>query len=50
EFFEELDKNHNRNGGYLDLLAEFKWEEITVNTIKDLSDSELIQLGITKIG
>ncbi|CAG8567157.1 4896_t:CDS:2, partial [Racocetra persica] len=50
EFFEKLDKNHNGNGGYLDLIAGFEQEKITVNTIKDLSDSELIQLGITKIG
>ncbi|CAG8832331.1 9_t:CDS:2, partial [Racocetra persica] len=44
EFFEELDKNHNGNGVYLDLKTGFEWKEITVNTIKDLSDTELIQL------
>ncbi|CAG8821477.1 8656_t:CDS:2, partial [Racocetra persica] len=45
EFFEELDKNHNGNSAYLDLKAGFEQEEITINTIKNLSDTKLIQLG-----
>ncbi|CAG8619253.1 32430_t:CDS:1, partial [Racocetra persica] len=38
EVFEELDKNYNGNGIYLGLTTRFEQEEITVNTIKDLSD------------
>ncbi|CAG8771711.1 10567_t:CDS:1, partial [Dentiscutata heterogama] len=45
-----LDRNHNGNGAYMDLIKAFEEKEITVNVIKDLSESELIKLGVTKIG
>ncbi|CAG8714883.1 21892_t:CDS:2, partial [Dentiscutata erythropus] len=33
-----------------DFISIFEEKGITVNTIKDLDDSELIELGVTKIG
>jgi hypothetical protein len=50
EFLQELDNIHNGNGVYLQLESAFINEDITVNVIKDLSDDELILLGVTKIG
>lgn len=50
EFFAELDKIHNGNGVYTNLEKFFKQEDITVNAIKDLTDDELIELGVSKIG
>ena len=50
EFLQELDNIHNGNGTYLQLESKFVNEDITVNAIKDLTNEELITLGVTKIG
>ncbi|RHZ56859.1 hypothetical protein Glove_396g26 [Diversispora epigaea] len=50
EFLQELDNIHNDNGTYLQLESKFIDEDITVNAIKDLTNEELITLGVTKIG
>ena len=50
EFFAELDRVHNCNGIYAALENSFKQQDITVNVIKDLTDNELIELGVSKIG
>jgi hypothetical protein len=50
EFLQELDNIHNGNGTYLQLESKFVDEDITVNAIKDLTNEELITLGVTKIG
>ncbi|RHZ89628.1 hypothetical protein Glove_13g55 [Diversispora epigaea] len=50
EFLQELDNIHNGNGTYLQLESKIVDEDITVNAIKDLTNEELITLGVTKIG
>jgi hypothetical protein len=50
EFLSELDNIHNGNGIYKSLENAFVEEDITVNVIKDLTDDELISMGINKIG
>src|SRR6185436_15905484 len=49
EFLQELDDIHNGNGIYLQLESNFINENIIVNAIKDLTNEELITLGVTKI-
>jgi hypothetical protein len=50
EFLSELDNIHNGNGIYKSLENSFVKEDITVNVIKDLTDEELISIGVNKIG
>ncbi|RHZ81545.1 hypothetical protein Glove_119g47 [Diversispora epigaea] len=50
EFLQELDNIHNGNRTYLQLESKFIDEDITVNAIKNLTNEELITLGVTKIG
>jgi SAM domain (Sterile alpha motif) len=50
EFLSELDNIHNGNGIYKSLENAFIEEDITVNAIKDLTDEELISIGVNKIG
>ena len=49
EFLNSLDHKHNCNV-YSSFENAFLEEEITVNIIKDLSDEQLQQLGVVKIG
>jgi len=44
-----LDQKYNSNI-YTSFEEAFLDEEITVNTIKDLSDEQLQKLGVVKIG
>jgi hypothetical protein len=49
EFLNSLDHKHNCDV-YSNFENAFCEEEITVNVIKDLSDEQLQQLGVVKIG
>ena len=49
EFFNHLDLKYNCNV-YTKFENAFVEEEITVNTIKDLTDEQLQQLDVVKIG
>ena len=49
EFLNNLDQKFNSNI-YTSFEEAFLNEEITVNTIKDLSDKQLQKLGVVKIG
>ncbi|CAG8555831.1 13304_t:CDS:2 [Dentiscutata erythropus] len=44
-----LDRNHNSNGAYKNLIKAFEEKNITINSIKNLSELELLKLGVTKI-
>lgn len=50
EFLNNLDRKYNCNDVYSKFNNAFLEEEITVNAIKDLSDDQLVKLGIVKIG
>lgn len=50
EFLLNLDQKYNCNNVYSKFENAFLEEEITVNVIKDLSDDQLVKLGIVKIG
>lgn len=50
EFLLNLDRKYNCNDVYSKFENAFLEEEITVNAIKDLSDDELVKLGIVKMG
>ena len=49
KFLKNLDQKYNSNI-YTSFEEAFLDEEITVNTIKDLSDEQLQKLGVVKIG
>jgi hypothetical protein len=49
EFLNNLDQKHNCDV-YTSFKNAFLEEEITVNVIKDLSDEQLRNLGVVKIG
>ncbi|CAG8497562.1 16991_t:CDS:2 [Cetraspora pellucida] len=46
----ELDKIYDGKGIYTTLEKSFEEQGITVNGIKELTDNQLIELGVTKIG
>ena len=50
EFLHNLDQKYNCNNVYSKFENAFLEEEITVNAIKDLSDEQMVKLGIVKIG
>jgi len=50
EFFLNLDQKYNCNNVYSKFENAFLEEEITVNAIKDLSDEQMVKLGVVKIG
>ncbi|CAB5292799.1 unnamed protein product [Rhizophagus irregularis] len=50
EFFLNLDQKYNCNNVYSKFENAFLKEEITVNAIKDLTDEQMVKLGIVKIG
>ncbi|CAG8494250.1 10255_t:CDS:2 [Scutellospora calospora] len=50
KFFTELDKVYNGNGIYTSLEKSFEEQDIMVNSIKDLTDNQLIELGVSKVG
>jgi hypothetical protein len=50
EFLSSLDQKYNCNNVYSKFENAFLEEEITVNAIKDLSDEQMVKLGIVKIG
>lgn len=50
EFLFNLDQKYKCNNVYSKFENAFSEEEITVNVIKDLSDEQMIKLGIVKIG
>jgi hypothetical protein len=50
EFFLNLDQKYNCNNVYSKFENAFLEEEITVNAIKDLTDEQMVKLGIVKIG
>ena len=50
EFFLNLDQRYNCNNVYSKFENAFLEEEITVNAIKDLTDEQMVKLGIVKIG
>ena len=50
EFLHNLDQKYNSNNVYSKFETAFLEEEITVNAIKDLSDEQMVKLGIVKIG
>jgi hypothetical protein len=50
EFLLSLDQKFNCNNVYSKFENAFLDEEITVNGIKDLSDEQMVKLGIVKIG
>ena len=50
EFLLSLDQKYNCNNVYSKFKNAFLEEEITVNAIKDLSDKQMVKLGIVKIG
>ncbi|CAB4418904.1 unnamed protein product [Rhizophagus irregularis] len=50
EFFLNLDQKYNCNNIYSKFENAFLEEEITVNAIKDLTDEQMVKLGIVKIG
>ena len=45
-----MDQKYNCDNVYSKFIDTFLEEEITVNTIKDLSDEQLQKLGVIKIG
>jgi len=49
EFLYNLDQKYSNNV-YSKFEGAFLQEEITVNAIKDLTDEEMVKLGINKIG
>ncbi|CAB4463875.1 unnamed protein product [Rhizophagus irregularis] len=50
EFLFSLDQKYNCNNVYSKFENAFLEEEITVNAIKDLTDEQMVKLGIVKIG
>ncbi|RGB21295.1 hypothetical protein C1646_778447 [Rhizophagus diaphanus] len=50
EFLNNLNLKYNCNNIYAKFEDAFLEEEITVNTIKDLTDKQLQKLGVVKIG
>jgi hypothetical protein len=50
EFLFNLDQKYKYDNVYSKFENAFSEEEITVNVIKDLSDEQMIKLGIVKIG
>jgi hypothetical protein len=50
EFLFNLDQKYKCDNVYSKFENAFSEEEITVNVIKDLSDEQMIKLGIVKIG
>jgi len=50
EFLFNLDQKYKCNNVYSQFENAFSEEEITVNAIKDLSDEQMVKLGIVKIG
>jgi hypothetical protein len=50
EFLSSLDQKYNCNNVYSKFENAFLEEEITVNAIKDLTDEQMVKLGILKIG
>jgi hypothetical protein len=50
EFLLSLDQKYNCNNVYSKFENAFLEEEITVNAIKDLTDEQMVKLGIVKIG
>ena len=50
EFLLNLDQKYKCNNIYSKFENAFVEEEITVNAIKDLSDEQMVKLGIVKIG
>ncbi|CAG8833356.1 2509_t:CDS:2, partial [Gigaspora margarita] len=49
-FFLELEAMSNESGSYTQFEEAFKNEKITLDTIKELSESDLIELGVNKMG
>ncbi|CAG8453288.1 7501_t:CDS:1, partial [Scutellospora calospora] len=49
QFFSELDQIYNGKGAYIALEKLFEEQEIIVNSIKELKDDQLIELGVTKV-
>jgi hypothetical protein len=49
EFLRSLDQKYNSNV-YSKFESAFLQEEITVNVIKDLTNEEMVNLGISKLG
>ncbi|CAG8683620.1 19784_t:CDS:1, partial [Racocetra persica] len=41
---------YNSKGAYIALEKLFEEQEIIVNSIKELTDDQLIELGVTKVG
>lgn len=50
EFLFNLDQKYNCSNVYSKFENTFLEEEITVNAIKDLTDEQMVKLGIVKIG
>jgi hypothetical protein len=50
KFFFELDQIYDGKGAYIALEKSFEEQGITVNGIKELTDDQLIELGVTKVG
>lgn len=50
EFLVNLDQKYGCDNVYSKFEDAFLEEEITVNVIKDLSDEQLVMLGVSKIG
>lgn len=50
EFLFNLDQKYKCDNVYSQFENAFSEEEITVNAIKDLSDEQMVKLGIVKIG
>ncbi|CAG8716394.1 15226_t:CDS:2, partial [Cetraspora pellucida] len=48
KFFFELDQIYDGKGAYIALEKSFEEQGITVNGIKELTDDQLIELGVTK--
>ncbi|CAG8444365.1 22044_t:CDS:2 [Gigaspora rosea] len=50
KFFLELKVINNESGSYTQFERAFENEKITLDTIKELSESDLIELGVNKMG
>ncbi|CAG8807201.1 3506_t:CDS:1 [Gigaspora margarita] len=49
EFFLELEVINNESGSYTQFERAFENEKISLDTIKELSKSDLIELGVNKM-
>ncbi|CAG8853601.1 35559_t:CDS:1, partial [Gigaspora margarita] len=50
EFFLELEVINNESESYTQFERAFENEKISLDTIKELSESDLIELGVNKMG